>query len=384
MSAPKSKQQSLILRVPTEERAREVAKRCTERNLHFVIGIEADKSEDISDLDDAIHTQAWGGATAGRNERCPCGSGKKFKKCCLLKSIIMPASDAEESNDDQTEDSRLIELLFQKSDRLPRNAVSVFVRRGTRIIPNLWNVVSEEGNWSTEEGFWATIHATHILGAIGGTESVLPLMTSLRMAVSNDCDWLMESFPSIFGSVGPVALPALLTMAEDRSNDWYTRIVALQGMAAITLHAPGFKDNVFATIAHWMDNKTEEYLLRDLAGCILLDFQVTRYRGALLSFAEEQEMLAEDHSVDCVHFEKSDVARAFDAESPAIDLYTRDWLRFYDADAIAARQARWAQERRSDKWYRRFFRWIVSPVTNWLTLRRINRDFAQMKKEETV
>ena len=22
----------------------------------------------------------------GRNEKCPCGSGKKFKKCCLTKS----------------------------------------------------------------------------------------------------------------------------------------------------------------------------------------------------------------------------------------------------------------------------------------------------------
>jgi uncharacterized protein YecA (UPF0149 family) len=25
------------------------------------------------------------GAKVGRNERCPCGSGKKFKHCCLGK-----------------------------------------------------------------------------------------------------------------------------------------------------------------------------------------------------------------------------------------------------------------------------------------------------------
>lgn len=24
----------------------------------------------------------------GRNEQCPCGSGKKFKKCCLNKSLV--------------------------------------------------------------------------------------------------------------------------------------------------------------------------------------------------------------------------------------------------------------------------------------------------------
>jgi len=24
----------------------------------------------------------------GRNEKCPCGSGKKFKKCCMVKGLL--------------------------------------------------------------------------------------------------------------------------------------------------------------------------------------------------------------------------------------------------------------------------------------------------------
>jgi hypothetical protein len=28
----------------------------------------------------------------GRNERCPCGSGKKYKMCCIDKVIIAPPS----------------------------------------------------------------------------------------------------------------------------------------------------------------------------------------------------------------------------------------------------------------------------------------------------
>ena len=28
----------------------------------------------------------------GRNEHCPCGSGKKFKRCCLNKQQAMPLS----------------------------------------------------------------------------------------------------------------------------------------------------------------------------------------------------------------------------------------------------------------------------------------------------
>jgi len=27
------------------------------------------------------------GAKVGRNDACPCGSGKKYKKCCLLKGV---------------------------------------------------------------------------------------------------------------------------------------------------------------------------------------------------------------------------------------------------------------------------------------------------------
>ena len=29
----------------------------------------------------------------GRNEQCPCGSGKKYKKCCLLKGEIANAEE---------------------------------------------------------------------------------------------------------------------------------------------------------------------------------------------------------------------------------------------------------------------------------------------------
>jgi uncharacterized protein YecA (UPF0149 family) len=32
-------------------------------------------------LGTSVH-RLLGGAAAGRNEPCPCGSGKKFKKCC--------------------------------------------------------------------------------------------------------------------------------------------------------------------------------------------------------------------------------------------------------------------------------------------------------------
>jgi preprotein translocase subunit SecA len=47
--------------------------------------VEPDKTEDISDIERAIQARQPAQLSVpkiGRNDSCPCGSGKKFKKCC--------------------------------------------------------------------------------------------------------------------------------------------------------------------------------------------------------------------------------------------------------------------------------------------------------------
>ena len=34
----------------------------------------------------------------GRNDSCVCGSGKKYKKCCLSRGIIIPHANIEKNN----------------------------------------------------------------------------------------------------------------------------------------------------------------------------------------------------------------------------------------------------------------------------------------------
>jgi preprotein translocase subunit SecA len=53
---------------------------CQER---FVVGVEPDKA-DTSDVELALSPPRPGvtEAKVGRNDPCPCGSGKKYKKCC--------------------------------------------------------------------------------------------------------------------------------------------------------------------------------------------------------------------------------------------------------------------------------------------------------------
>lgn len=78
-----SKKRPIIARVNTDETAQYVAEICAENDWHYIIGFEPDEPEDISDLEKLLNPPpAIISEKIGRNEQCPCGSGKKYKKCC--------------------------------------------------------------------------------------------------------------------------------------------------------------------------------------------------------------------------------------------------------------------------------------------------------------
>lgn len=75
-----------IIRVRTEERGHELLSICNSKGWQVIIGLEPDKQEDISDLEKLLNlpTPAVNTITTGRNDQCPCGSGKKYKHCCMI------------------------------------------------------------------------------------------------------------------------------------------------------------------------------------------------------------------------------------------------------------------------------------------------------------
>jgi SWIM/SEC-C metal-binding protein len=74
-----------VLCVQSMERADELMAIAEQNGWKVIVGIEPDQPENIDDLETLLR----GGASpirrelaAGRNDPCPCGSGRKFKKCC--------------------------------------------------------------------------------------------------------------------------------------------------------------------------------------------------------------------------------------------------------------------------------------------------------------
>ncbi len=73
-----------VVRVRTTEKAEEILAVCTENDWIVIVGVEPDEPENIADFEKLLNppTPSRNLVKVGRNDPCPCGSGRKYKKCC--------------------------------------------------------------------------------------------------------------------------------------------------------------------------------------------------------------------------------------------------------------------------------------------------------------
>ncbi|MBN1849252.1 MAG: SEC-C domain-containing protein [Deltaproteobacteria bacterium] len=79
-----TKKNPVVVHVKTKKRMKEVAAIFKEHGWEHEIELDEDKEEDLTDLEILLNTPKTVTVEKkiGRNEPCPCGSGKKYKKCC--------------------------------------------------------------------------------------------------------------------------------------------------------------------------------------------------------------------------------------------------------------------------------------------------------------
>ncbi len=72
------------IRVKTEERKQEFETILADNKWIGDITVDAEQDENIRDLEflQDKNVKTHSASKAGRNDPCPCGSGKKHKKCC--------------------------------------------------------------------------------------------------------------------------------------------------------------------------------------------------------------------------------------------------------------------------------------------------------------
>ena len=79
-----SEKRLAVARVKSQKRAEEILSICSKHGWKVIVGVEPNKPEDISDVERLLNPPeaAKAQVKAGRNDPCPCGSGKKYKRCC--------------------------------------------------------------------------------------------------------------------------------------------------------------------------------------------------------------------------------------------------------------------------------------------------------------
>lgn len=81
---PGTEKNPVRVSVQTEKRSEEIKTQLEKHGWHYAIELEPDKPEDITELERLLNPPQpkMSDKKAGRNEPCPCGSSKKYKKCC--------------------------------------------------------------------------------------------------------------------------------------------------------------------------------------------------------------------------------------------------------------------------------------------------------------
>lgn len=85
-----------VVRVQSMEHAQEIMSICHENDWQVIVGIEPDEAENIDDVEALLNPQrpcTSAHLKVGRNEICHCGSGKKYKKCCLSPGTQSPKNN---------------------------------------------------------------------------------------------------------------------------------------------------------------------------------------------------------------------------------------------------------------------------------------------------
>lgn len=239
----------------------------------------------------------------------------------------------------------LIDLLFSEEDRLPRAAIDEVVRRDGEIVPLLAEIVMDRMAWTEVlPEWWAPVHATYALGAIGTAETFVPLLAALRWSDAYDNEWVTEDLPSILGSLGPISYDALIKLVEDRSAGWSARSIAMDALGSQALRFPEKEEEVMALLGRVLTDGTEEFGAKRSAAFVLLDFRRADFRDELMGLAGDEVRHQQQHPDYRSAFTPEDVDRDLGLPRLAMDAYIRDWLGFYSAEEVARRQERWDRE----------------------------------------
>lgn len=243
----------------------------------------------------------------------------------------------------------LLALLGNDRDAAPRVLIDACAARGDVMIAALQRLFDDSGFWGdvSDGQWWLRYHMAMIAGLVP-SESAGKLLISLmkRLDEVNDHDmqdWLAGYWPALFANKPESVADSMRDLTLDRKARAYIRSNAAQVVTSLAQRAG--EDELEAAL-DWLvtivEDESEEWQLRLNLSMDLLDFPRERYRPLLESMAKRQEWIGRAYDLDGI-----EEAYSIGKDEPEWGRFANPW-KFYEPEAIAQRQRRWAKEAEED------------------------------------
>lgn len=119
---------------------------------------------------------------------------------------------------------------------------------------------------------WASVHAWRSLGQLRAEEAIQPLM---QIFGDIDNDWALMELPTVYGLIGPQAIPALSEYLTDSGNETRARVTAADSLSEIAGAHPEHRDVCVSAMTAELGNFAEnKNTLNSLLICHLIKLKV--------------------------------------------------------------------------------------------------------------
>lgn len=235
-------------------------------------------------------------------------------------------------------DDQFFTLIFTAGDRLGMDYVEEAKRRKENMVPFLSSVLSEEENYQLEgEGFWAVVHAVHLLGILGDLRGFHGLLSAGRFGDVYEIDWIWEALPECYLRLGKEVIPLLMVHVErEKASDFEAITNELYGLWNLWEAYPDERERIEAFLLGILKDSAIKPVTR---ANLIADFAEIHRRDLKSLF----ESYYERGEVDLDTLPRADMIH-FLGDFPKAPGYRRDLEGFYSAEEIKKRHQRWEKE----------------------------------------
>jgi hypothetical protein len=100
---------------------------------------------------------------------------------------------------------------------------------------------------------WAPLHAWRTLGQLRAESAIEPLLGLFTRIDQEEDDWVAEELPTVFGEIGPNALPALSDYLANPSHGLESRRAAALSITEIGPRHAESRDKCAAALSHQLE-----------------------------------------------------------------------------------------------------------------------------------